>query len=150
RRYLAEDGPNVPRRLAKAQMASTRSRHAPPRAPMMIEALRGLGYSASTALADVIDNSIAANATRVDGTFAWNGGASVVTIEDNGSGMTDGELDRAMRLGDRNPLDERAPRDLGRFGLGLKTASFSQCRRLTVASCKARQCSCLRWDLDVL
>lgn len=60
------------------------------------------------------------------------------------------ELDRAMRLGERSPLDERSPHDLGRFGLGLKTASFSQCRRFTVASKKAGKVACLRWDLDVL
>ena len=64
--------------------------------------------------------------------------------------MDERELDHAMRLGEMNPLDQRASHDLGRFGLGLKTASFSQCRRLTVASKKAGRRSCLRWDLDVL
>ena len=60
------------------------------------------------------------------------------------------ELDAAMRLGERSPLDPRAAGDLGRFGLGLKTASFSQCRRLTVASMSDGRMNCLRWDLDVL
>lgn len=125
-------------------------RHAPPRASAMIEALRGLGYSTSTALADIIDNSISARATLVEITFAWNAGGTNVSILDNGTGMDNDELDRAMRLGELNPLAERSADDLGRFGLGLKTASFSQCRRLTVASIKNGQLNCLRWDLDVL
>ncbi|NMG27969.1 ATP-binding protein [Aromatoleum evansii] len=116
----------------------------------MIEALRGLGYSAATALADIIDNSIAARATNVDLTFNWNGSGSAITILDDGEGMDADMLDRAMRLGEINPLAERSPQDLGRFGLGLKTASFSQCRRLTVASRRTGQTECLRWDLDVI
>jgi HSP90 family molecular chaperone len=116
----------------------------------MIEALRGLGYSTSSALADIIDNSIAAAASKVDIEFVWAGPSSYVTIVDDGHGMTAADLERAMRLGDRNPLAARAPGDLGRFGLGLKTASFSQCRRLTVASRQAASVSCLRWDLDAI
>lgn len=114
----------------------------------MIEALRGLGYSTSSALADIIDNSIAAGASKVDIEFVWAGTSSYVTILDDGSGMDGPQLERALRLGDRNPLDPRAPGDLGRFGLGLKTASFSQCRRLTVASRQEGAIFCLRWDLD--
>ncbi|WP_244629961.1 ATP-binding protein [Brucella intermedia] len=128
----------------------TGTRNAPPRASAMIEALRGLGYSAATALADIIDNSIAANATMVDLTFVWNGTSSAISILDNGDGMDDVLLDRAMRLGEKGPLEERGKSDLGRFGLGLKTASFSQARRLTVASRKGNVTSVLRWDLDVL
>ena len=109
-----------------------RYRHAPPRAGAMIEALRGLGYSTATALADLVDNSIAADAGNVDLTFVWKGANSHISIKDDGRGMDDGGLDRAMRLGHQSPLDPRAANDLGRFGLGLKTASFSQCRRLTV------------------
>jgi len=127
-----------------------KSRHVPPRANVLIEALRGLGYSTATALADIVDNSIAAGASNVDISFTWNGPQSTVTILDNGSGMTGNALQDAMRLGNRSPLDERAPGDLGRFGLGLKTASFSQCRRLTVASRKDGTTNCLRWDLDIL
>src|SRR6266851_266192 len=130
--------------------ALLKSRSAPPKASAMLEALRGLGYSLPTALADIIDNSITAHATRVDLSFAWQGEASHITILDNGCGMSEGELDRAMRLGDQNPLDDRAAHDLGRFGLGLKTASFSQCRCMTVASRKSGTTTCLRWDLDIL
>jgi len=116
----------------------------------MIEALRGLGYSTATALADIIDNSIAAHARHINLQFTWNGEKSTITVLDDGYGMDENSLERAMRLGDRSPLDVRAENDLGRFGLGLKTASFSQCRSLTVASRKDDKISCLRWDLDVL
>ena len=74
-----------------------------------------------------------------------------IIIQDDGRGMDDAGLDRAMRLGHQSPLDAGADDDLGRFGLGLKTASFSQCRRLTVASRQeGGAVACLRWDLDVL
>jgi hypothetical protein len=116
----------------------------------MLESLRGLGYSAPTAIADIIDNSIAAHATEVKLTFCWGAETSYVTILDNGDGMDSSELERAMRLGAKSPLAIRAADDLGRFGLGLKTASFSQCRRVTVASAKMGSLSCLRWDLDFL
>jgi hypothetical protein len=116
----------------------------------MLESLRGLGYSTAAALADIIDNSISAEANEVRVDFAWSGVNSRVSVLDNGRGMSDAELESAMRLGDRNPLEVRSLHDLGRFGMGLKTASLSQCRRLTVASFKDGAESCLRWDLDEL
>lgn len=116
----------------------------------MLESLRGLGYSTAAALADIVDNSISACANEVRIDFKWDGAGSRVLILDNGRGMSDPELEGAMRLGDKNPLAEREAHDLGRFGMGLKTASLSQCRRLTVASIKDGVQSCLRWDLDEL
>jgi Histidine kinase-, DNA gyrase B-, and HSP90-like ATPase len=127
-----------------------RTRKAPPRAMAMLESLRGLGYSTEAALADIVDNSISAGASEVRIDFQWDGTDSRVLILDNGRGMSDPELEGAMRLGDKNPLAEREAHDLGRFGMGLKTASLSQCRRLTVASVKNGAQSCLRWDLDEL
>lgn len=128
-----------------------KTRNAPPSASSMIESLRGLGYSVSTALADIIDNSLAAGADHVDVYFIWEGRHQAIVIRDNGHGMSDPELFNAMRLGFLSPLAERASHDLGRFGLGLKTASFSQCRSLTVSS-KRRDTDIvsLRWDLDYL
>ena len=79
-------------------------RHAPPLACLMIEALRGLGYTTSTALADIIDNSIAANADKVDILFSWAGTSSTIAVIDNGEGMDEYELDIAMRLGHKNLL----------------------------------------------
>ena len=128
-----------------------KTRNAPPRASAMMEALRGLGYSTAAALADIVDNSVSAGAAEVLIGFHWDGEASRVSVLDDGRGMADAGLEAAMRLGDKSPLDERAPGDLGRFGMGLKTASFSQCRRLTVASKEAGgEACCLRWDLDAI
>ena len=122
---------------------------ASPRPSSMIESLRGVGYTAATAIADLIDNSIAAGARRVVVRMVWEGPHSRVIILDDGRGMTNEELVTAMRCGSRNPNDARAPSDLGRFGLGLKTASFSQCRRLTVASRRAGASTAIRrWDID--
>lgn len=123
----------------------------PPRAGAMIEALRGLGYTTATALADIIDNSITAGACCVSVEFNWQGDDSWIAITDDGCGMIRGTLLNAMRMGGRSPLETRSASDLGRFGLGLKTASFSQARRLTVASRRSGSgISCLRWDLDKL
>lgn len=129
---------------------TAKTRKAPPRATAMLESLRGLGYSTAAALADIIDNSISAGASEVRIEFQWDGVDSRVLILDDGHGMSDPELESAMRLGDRDPLAAREAHDLGRFGMGLKTASLSQCRRLTVASIKGGEWSCLRWDLDEL
>lgn len=126
------------------------SRLAPPRADGTIEALRGLGYTTESALADLIDNSISAGARQVDVTFSWAGRESWISVLDDGRGMSDAELDMAMRFAETNPARPRNASDLGRFGMGLKTASFSQARRLTVATRKDGEWSCLRWDLDVL
>lgn len=129
----------------------SKSRYAPPRAGAMLEALRGLGYSTAAALADIVDNSISAGADEIRINFSWDGALSRISVLDNGSGMDDGGLETAMTLGAKNPLDERVSSDLGRFGMGLKTASFSQCRRLTVASKRfGMTAACLRWDLDAV
>ncbi len=126
-------------------------RNAPPHAGSMLESLRGLGYAPPTAIADLIDNSIAANAGEVGVHLEWAGPESWVRIVDDGDGMDDAALEAGMRLGARDPRAERAATDLGRFGLGLKTASFSQARRLTVASRKeGGPVVCLRWDLDLI
>ncbi|HGM8659837.1 TPA: ATP-binding protein [Serratia odorifera] len=128
-----------------------KTRYSPPKASAMMEALRGLGYSTAAALADVVDNSVSAGSAEVYLRFDWDGTQSRISILDDGHGMTDAELEAAMTLGTINPLDERTATDLGRFGMGLKTASFSQCRRLTVASKReGGDLVCLRWDLDAI
>src|SRR5277367_2549042 len=98
---------------------------APPLAGALIESLRGVGYSAPTALADLIDNSISAGAKSVWLSFHFGGQASYVTLLDDGRGMSSDDLRRAMTLGGVGPLTKRREDDLGRYGLGLKTASFS-------------------------
>lgn len=115
----------------------------------LIEALRGLGYSLSTAIADLIDNSITAQARNVEINFHWAGKDSHICILDDGNGMSEKVLFEAMRPGSKSPLDTRASHDLGRFGLGLKTASFSQCRELCVLSKpKGGSLSAYTWNLD--
>lgn len=115
----------------------------------LIESLRAFGYTLEASIADIIDNSIVAQAQNIHIQFTWRGDASTIAVVDNGYGMTEAELMSAMRAGSRNPLDSRDPKDLGRFGLGLKTASFSQCRKLTVGSKAKGNPVCIRsWDLD--
>jgi hypothetical protein len=122
---------------------------AEPRASAMMESLRASGYNVQTAIADIIDNSITAKAHNIWLNLHWDGTNSYISIQDDGYGMTEAQLISAMRLGSQNPLQERKLDDLGRFGLGLKTASLSQCRRLTVASRSENHVVAIRrWDLD--
>ncbi|WP_084046193.1 ATP-binding protein [Deinococcus hopiensis] len=122
---------------------------AEPHASALIESLRAFGYTPQAAAADIIDNAVSAQARTIRLNFQWNGEHSSVSFLDDGTGMTAPELVEAMRPGGRGPLDARAAHDLGRFGLGLKTASFSQCRRLTVATRRAGGAVVIRrWDLD--
>ena len=124
---------------------------AEPRPDALIESLRAFGYSPETAVADLLDNSISAGAKNIDVVFYWSGEGSFVSVQDDGRGMSEAKLVSAMRPGSSNPLDDRSDSDLGRFGLGLKTASFSQARELTVATRQAGgQTSIRRWDLDVV
>ena len=121
---------------------------APPSAAILIRSLRGFSYTLETALADVIDNSITAGATEVRIFADANSGFPRLAVVDDGSGMSATQLHQAMRLGSKDPSESRDAEDLGRFGLGLKTASFSQCRRLTVATRQDSQWHVARWDLD--
>lgn len=122
---------------------------AEPEASSMIETFRAIGYNIETAVADIIDNSISANAKNIWVNFEWLGSKTWLSIKDDGTGMNDTELIQAMRPGSKSPLQERNSKDLGRFGLGLKTASFSQARKLTVISKKADYNSVYwTWDLD--
>jgi hypothetical protein len=119
-----------------------------PSARRMVMSLRDLGYDFSAAVADLVDNSIEAGAKRVSITIRFDGTDSWVSIVDDGAGMSLTTLTSAMRYGsEREYVDD----DLGKFGLGLKTASLSQCRRLTVGSCEMAskgKLAVLRWDLE--
>ena len=119
----------------------------PPYAPTLMESTRAIGYSIEAAIADIIDNSIAASASRVDIDF-FPIGESYIAILDNGWGMTSESLIAAMQYGSRNPLETRDENDLGRYGLGMKTASLSQCRILTVLSKKAGVLTGAQWNLN--
>lgn len=122
-----------------------------PEPASLVESLRSIGYTLPTALADILDNSISAGARVIKITFHWGGTNSYIQITDDGCGMTEDDLRQAMRPGSLNPLRHRGPNDLGRFGLGLKTASFSQCRTLSVVSkTKLNRLVSRTWDLSVL
>ena len=120
----------------------------PPNPSPLIESMRAIGYSLSTALADLIDNCIAAGAKKIQIFTVPEPSGPKIGILDDGKGMNEQELLEAMRLGSRSPLEERAKSDLGRFGLGLKTASFSQCRMLTVVTRTDETTAIARWSLD--
>ncbi len=119
-----------------------------PSAEALMLSLRAMGYDLSTAIADLIDNSISANSTTVHVDFSWNKGKPWILISDDGDGMTESELKTAMKPGSQSPEEIRDAHDLGRFGLGLKTASWSQCKRMTVLSKKFGKSSNRCWDLD--
>lgn len=119
-----------------------------PSAASLTASMRDLGYSLATAIADLIDNSISAGASRIEIYCDLAREHPTLAIIDNGRGMSHNEILVAMRHGAINPNFQRAPSDLGRFGLGLKTASFSQCRRLTVVSSQEGIRCGAEWDLD--
>lgn len=120
----------------------------PPSAACLSASMRDLGYSLETAIADLIDNSISAGADTIDIICDVSDKNPVVVIHDNGRGMTADELLDAMRHGTGNPRQHRSLQDLGRFGLGLKTSSFSQCRSLTVVSTRNEAICGAEWNLD--
>lgn len=123
----------------------------PPNADTMVASIRAIGYNLPMAIADIIDNSISARAKNIWIDFDWAGGNPWIRVKDDGRGMTDHELREAMRLCGKGPNETRDPDDLGRFGLGLKTASFSQCRVLVVSTkVKNGSISTRCWDLDVI
>jgi len=111
--------------------------------------LRDIGYDLPSAVADLVDNSLDACAKHVRITVHADGPDSWIRIVDDGLGMTPRLLDEAMRYGSTRDYDERS---LGHFGLGLKTGSLSQCRRLTVASRSgpSGRLGVRRWDLDLV
>lgn len=124
-----------------------RDRECVPCAPMLIESMRSLGYSFSSAIADLVDNSISAKANHV-----WINTEPDVNpfliILDDGLGMSEECLYEAMRYGSNDPLQIRDKDDLGRFGLGMKAASLSQCRKLIVVSKQCEKICSYAWDID--
>jgi hypothetical protein len=122
----------------------------PPSAASLSASLRDLGYSLETAIADLIDNSISAEATDVQIFCDTSRSVPVVAILDNGHGMDSEQLITALRHGSTNPKRKRGAKDLGRFGLGLKTASFSQCKKLTVVSSIDGVRVGAEWDLSAV
>jgi hypothetical protein len=116
-----------------------------------IESLKSLGYTIEAAIADLVDNSITAQARHIDVVFTWDGRNSWIAVVDDGYGMTEDELVTAMTIAAKGPGTSRGPKDLGRFGMGMKTASFSQARQLIVTTALPGEPRSNRvWDLDLV
>lgn len=117
-----------------------------PSASRLVNSLRDLGYNFPQAVADLVDNSITAGADVISVELIFDGPDSWLRIADNGAGMSDAEITEAMRYGAKQSYGDE---DLGKFGLGLKTASLSQCRRLTVASRRSSRARIAVRQLDL-
>ena len=111
----------------------------------ILESNRSLGYSIEEAVADLIDNSITAEATIITITLDWNNGNPIFKLIDNGHGMSKSKLIDSFKLGS---LEQRNANDLGRFGFGMKTASLSQAKELIVISKPRDGIACIR-SLDL-
>jgi hypothetical protein len=121
-----------------------------PDANILLTSLRSVGYKVETAIADIIDNSISAGASEIHVDFIWNDVESKICIWDNGKGMTYDELISSMKIGSSSPMEARINDDLGRFGMGMKTASFSLGKRLFVTSKQGLEISNATWDLNFI
>lgn len=117
-----------------------------PSANILLSSLRSVGYTPETAIADIVDNSLSANASTIAIEFDWP--KQVIIISDNGDGMSEQELLKSMNIGSSDPLDSRSIHDLGRFGMGMKTASFSLGKKLTVLTKNGGIINNASWDLD--
>ena len=117
-----------------------------PSANILLSSLRSVGYTPETAIADIVDNSLSAKATVVEIYFDWEN--SRIIILDNGDGMSNEELILSMSIGSADPFIERNINDLGRFGMGMKTAAFSLGQKLTVLTKNNGYCSNACWDLE--
>ncbi len=119
-----------------------------PEAGRLMGSMRSMGYTFESAIADIIDNSISANAKEIHLFFPIDASDCYVCILDDGQGMSDAELYEAMRYGSSACEEFRQENDLGRYGLGMKSASLSQCRILTVVSKTGKQIAAYRWDYN--
>ncbi|MDW4525447.1 ATP-binding protein [Rossellomorea marisflavi] len=119
-----------------------------PSASPVIQALRSIGYTASTAISDLVDNCLDAEALNIHINFEYGNADGIITVSDDGSGMDEEMLQTAMNIGSKDPRIRRKANELGRFGMGLKTASFSLGKRLSVLTkfngVYYERC----WDLD--
>lgn len=120
-----------------------------PKASTLMGSLRSMGYSFDSAVADVVDNSISAHAQNVRILFPTNPMDELALgILDDGDGMIADVLFEAMRYGCLSAEEERSEEDLGRFGMGMKSASLSQCRCLTVVSFEGETLNGFTWDYN--
>lgn len=117
-----------------------------PSANILLSSLRSVGYDPEMAVADIVDNSLSANASKVSIEFNWQ--EQIIIISDNGDGMSEQDLLKSMNIGSSDPLASRSIHDLGRFGMGMKMASFSLGKKLTVLAKRSGIINNASWDLD--
>lgn len=117
-----------------------------PEARLLLASLRSVGYNEETAIADIIDNCISAQAHEIKIQFDWE--KKRIVILDDGIGMSEKNLIENMRIGSSDPSKIRDEGDLGRFGMGMKTAAFSLGKKLTVITKFGAKASNASWDLD--
>ncbi|SCP98598.1 ATP-binding protein [Anaerobium acetethylicum] len=117
-----------------------------PNAKMLLSSLRSVGYTEETAIADIVDNSISSGATKIQLYFDWD--EKRILIADNGRGMNKDELLESMKIGSADPAEMRNQNDLGRFGMGMKTASFSIGKKLLVITKQDNIMNNSEWNLD--
>ena len=124
----------------------------PPDPSNLMKSTQSIGnYALSSALADLIDNSVNASANKIDIDFYLDHGSPIVVVSDNGDGIAEAHLTAAMKLASSDPDSDRESTDLGRFGMGLKSASLSQSSSMKVYSRSADGVlSGAGWDLDVV
>lgn len=123
-----------------------------PNPEYLIKSISEQGYTLESALADLIDNSISAKASNIEVLTDLEDARFKLFIADDGDGMTEKELIRNMKFPSALMEHNRDRVDLGRFGLGMKTASFSQTRKFTVLSKKKddQYYHARTWDVDYL
>lgn len=117
-----------------------------PNARLLLSSLRSVGYTEETAIADIVDNSISAGASQIELYFDWDN--KCIIISDNGAGMDSAVLLDSMKIGSADPNRLRDENDLGRFGMGMKTAAFSLAKKLMVISKQNYQYANATWDLE--
>lgn len=120
-----------------------------PNVSNFVKSLRDMGYTFEIAVADILDNSISAGAKTIH-IQADDQPEIYLALLDDGISMNEKELVEAMRLGSKDPEANRLKSDLGRFGMGLKTASFSQCKKITVVSKRKEKIYARQWDLNYI
>jgi hypothetical protein len=123
-----------------------------PNPEYLIKSIAEQGYSIETAISDLIDNSIFADADKIEVLSDTSSTPFKLYITDNGNGMDSESLSKNMHFPSNSPDSERSKSDLGRFGLGMKTASFSQTRCFTVLSRKRgeEKYYARTWDVEYL
>ncbi len=125
---------------------------ADPNPEYLIKSIAEQGYSLESSLADLMDNSVSANANKIELLIKMDQEPFTLFVADNGNGMDEETLKASMQFPSNSPENERNISDLGRFGLGMKTASFSQTRCFTVLSRKKGTKNFIgrTWDVNYL